>query len=185
MGDRERVSYERGLRSAVLAGDEVAWRTWYDQHADDVSRYAQWRCGRANLAEDVVQETWLTVVKKIRSFDPGAGGFRGWVIGIASMIANNHVRKHVRQTQKQRTLVEVPAASNVAHDDDRSALTALAMTELNDRHEQVLRAKYFDGLAVNDIAANWNESPKAIESLLTRAREAFRENYSRLSNNNG
>jgi len=40
-----------------------------------------------------------------------------------------------------------------------------------------LRAKYLDGLSMAEIAAIWNESPKAIESLLSRARQAFREFY--------
>lgn len=183
MGDRERVNYERGLRAAVLAGDEVAWRTWYDHHAGDLQRYAHWRCGRATLAEDVVQETWLTVVKKIRQFDPTAGSFRAWMIGIAALIANNHVRKHVRQTKNQQVLGEVPSRTDSA--EEHAELTAMALSTISDRHEQVLRAKYFDGWAVNDIAVSWNETPKAIESLLTRAREAFRECFLQLSHDHG
>lgn len=38
-------------------------------------------------------------------------------------------------------------------------------------------AKYVDAQSVNDIAAERGQSPKAIESLLTRAREAFRAAY--------
>jgi hypothetical protein len=34
---------------------------------------------------------------------------------------------------------------------------------------------------VNYIAEEWHETPKAIESLLTRARQAFRTAYERLS----
>jgi DNA-directed RNA polymerase specialized sigma24 family protein len=41
----------------------------------------------------------------------------------------------------------------------------------------VLQAKYLDGRSVADIAAEWGESLKAVESLLTRARQAFRELY--------
>jgi RNA polymerase sigma-70 factor (ECF subfamily) len=183
MGDRERVSYERGLRAAVLAGDEVAWRAWYDQHASDVQRYVYWRCGRASLAEEVVQETWLTVVKKIRQFDPAAGSFRAWVIGIAALIANNQVRKHLRRAQHQQQLADVMSRSEPCP--EHAERTALALSAISDRHEQVLRAKYVDGWSVNDIAAAWNETPKAIESLLSRARDAFRECYKQLSHDHG
>ena len=41
----------------------------------------------------------------------------------------------------------------------------------------VLRAKYLDGRSMAEIAAAWGETPKAVESLLTRARQAFREAY--------
>jgi RNA polymerase sigma-70 factor (ECF subfamily) len=56
---------------------------------------------------------------------------------------------------------------------------AEALAGLPDRYEQVLRAKYLDRLTVDQIAAGWGETPKAIESLLTRARQAFREAYGR------
>jgi len=186
MGDRERVGFERSLRYVVLAGDEAAWRAWYDAHAEDVRRYAHWRCGgRHELADEVVQETWLTAVRKVRSFDPSSGSFRAWVCGIVGGIAANMVRKHQRSAARQQVLVEVPATSTIESNDDRSWATAMALSELNPRHEQVLRAKYLDGQSVNDIAANWNETPKAIESLLTRARDAFRETYTRLNATNG
>jgi RNA polymerase sigma-70 factor (ECF subfamily) len=45
------------------------------------------------------------------------------------------------------------------------------------RYEAVLRAKYLDQQSVAQIAESWRETPKAIESLLTRAREAFRAAY--------
>ena len=40
-----------------------------------------------------------------------------------------------------------------------------------------MRAKYLDGLSIAEIAGMWNESCKAIESLLSRARQAFRETF--------
>ena len=41
----------------------------------------------------------------------------------------------------------------------------------------MLRAKYLDGRPVDAIAADAGASPKAVESLLTRARQAFRQAY--------
>ncbi len=41
----------------------------------------------------------------------------------------------------------------------------------------MLRAKYLDGLSVAEIAAARGETTKAIESLLSRARQAFRKAY--------
>ena len=50
---------------------------------------------------------------------------------------------------------------------------------LPERHEAVLRAKYLDGRTVREIVADWGETEKAVESLLTRARDAFRAAYER------
>ena len=60
---------------------------------------------------------------------------------------------------------------------ERAERIARALAGLSERHEAVLRAKYLEGRAVANIAADWHESPKAIESLLTRARDAFRAAY--------
>ncbi|HBI44343.1 MAG TPA: hypothetical protein DDY78_16050, partial [Planctomycetales bacterium] len=57
------------------------------------------------------------------------------------------------------------------------ARLAAALSALPDRYEAVLRAKYLDGRSVIDIAAESGETPKAIESLLSRARQAFRDAY--------
>jgi RNA polymerase sigma-70 factor (ECF subfamily) len=51
------------------------------------------------------------------------------------------------------------------------------LVALPDHYESVLRAKYLDGRSVAEIALQRGESEKAVESLLTRARAAFREAY--------
>jgi RNA polymerase sigma-70 factor, ECF subfamily len=186
MDDRQRIGYETGLRAAVLAGDEAAWRAWYDAHADDLRRYVLWRCGGiADLADDVLQDSWLTAVRRIRDFHPSAGGFRHWINGIAAFTLKNHLRKRQWVSVRQQVLVEVPAASGPSTDDDRAWRTAKALAELPPRYERVLRAKYLDGRSVNDIACEWNESPKAVESVLTRARDQFRNAYERLGRTDG
>ena len=45
---------------------------------------------------------------------------------------------------------------------------ARALAALPERYEAVLRAKYLDGQSVADIATAGGETPKAVESLLTR-----------------
>ena len=54
---------------------------------------------------------------------------------------------------------------------------AEALAALPDHYEAVLRAKYLDRQTVDEIAAGRGESAKAVESLLGRARQAFREAY--------
>ena len=68
---------EQGLRSAVLAGDETAWQTWYDETFPGLYAFVRWRCAGLNdWADDVVQETWLTAIRRIRAFDPDQSGTR-------------------------------------------------------------------------------------------------------------
>ncbi len=65
---------------------------------------------------------------------------------------------------------------------DEQLLTGAALTSLPCRWEQVLRWKYCQDLSVAEIAGQLGSSEKAVESILSRARAAFRQVYARLVN---
>lgn len=179
MSDAARQHREEALRRAVLAGDELAWRTWYDETYDPVRRFVTWRLrGRPDVCDEVLQETWLATVKRIRDFDPRRGAFVDWVRGIAINVLQNHGRK-LQSQATQPLLVDVarqpdPATSDAAA---RSERIVEVLQFLPGRYAAVLREKYLEQRSVAEIAATWNESTKAIESLLTRARQAFRDAF--------
>jgi RNA polymerase sigma-70 factor (ECF subfamily) len=176
MAASEQVWRERGLREAVLAGDEAAWRAWYDEAYPGLYRYVLWRCGglRAD-ADEVVQDTWLTAVRRVHAFDPAAGSFVAWLRGIASNLLRNRFRR--RRVEPLATdVVDGRAAQNIEQHKSAESV-ARALAALPQRYEDVLRARYLDGLTIADIAAARGETIKAIESLLSRARTAFRETY--------
>jgi RNA polymerase sigma-70 factor, ECF subfamily len=178
----ESIRRDEILRAAVLAGDESAWRAWYDEAFDPLCRFVRWRLGgRGDLADEIVQEAWLTAVRRVRHFDPQRGSFLAWMRGIAANSLRNHLRRQGLRAGAAEGRPE-PADGGRPHpmeERERQLLVAAALAALSDRHEAVLREKYLDGLSVADIAAAWNESPKAIESLLGRAREEFRRLYGR------
>jgi len=183
MAASEQVWRERGLRDAVLSGDERAWRTWYDEAYPGLYRYVLWRCGGLrDGADEVVQETWLTAVRRVRTFDPGAGSFAAWLRGIAANLLRNHFRR--QQRRRTRALAEDVAdrRSAEAIEQRRQAENvARALAALPPRYEDVLRAKYLDGHSVADVADARGETVKAVESLLSRARVAFREAFTEVS----
>jgi RNA polymerase sigma-70 factor (ECF subfamily) len=179
MPETDRVWRESALRHAVLAGDERAWGVLYDQAFAGLYAFVCWRCaGLRDLADELVQETWLTAVRRVRSFDPERASFAAWLRGIANNVVRNHLRWRGRALPSRPLDGTEPAPAL----DDRATAEriARALAVLSERHEAVLRAKYLEGHSVADIAALWQESPKAVESLLTRAREAFREAYSQM-----
>jgi len=99
------------LRRAVLDGDEHAWRTFYDESFDELQNYVLWRCGgRRETADEIVQEVWLTAVRRIGKFDPQLGTFAVWLRGIAANLLRNHVRRSSAAQQFSKPLKEgVPA----------------------------------------------------------------------------
>jgi RNA polymerase sigma-70 factor (ECF subfamily) len=171
---------ERAIRDAVLAGDAEAWRQWYDTHFDRLAAYVAWRCGGLrDLTDDVLQETWLVAVRRLRTFDPAKGTFFDWLCGIASNTARSAIRSRCRHKACVRPLTsrdDQPAA-DATDAIEKAERVAAALAALPDHYEAVLRAKYLDRLSVEEIAARRGDSPKAVESLLSRARQAFREAY--------
>jgi RNA polymerase sigma-70 factor (ECF subfamily) len=168
------------LRGAVLAGDQAAWRTLYDGAFAELWSYVLWRCaGLHSIAEEIVQDTWLVAVRRIGDFEPRQGPFLAWLRGIAANRLRNHFRSVRRSPETQAEFAEP------SHDDreqrEQAELIAASLAELPERSEAVLRAKYLDLMSVEQIAAEWDETPKAIESLLTRARQAFRAAYEKLA----
>jgi RNA polymerase sigma-70 factor (ECF subfamily) len=177
MQSNERVGREQMLRRAVLAGDEAAWRSWYAGEFAGLYAYVLWRCaGLRDHADDVVQETWLTAVRRIRRFNPAQGSFAGWLRGIAGNVLSNHFRRHQRRRTEPLN-GQLPAPDADRQGRDQAERIAQALSLLPERYENVLRSKYVDGLSVAEIAAASGESAKAVESLLTRARQAFREAF--------
>ena len=173
----ERIERERHLREAVLRGDIGAWQALYDEAFAEVRAYVQWRCaGLRDLADDITQETWLVAVRRVKSFDPRQAPFAKWLCGIAANLLRNHFR--AKQAATNQTLPERLVA-NAAELERREQAerVARALTELSERQEAVLRAKYLESRGVAEIALAWGESLKAVESLLGRARQAFRTAY--------
>jgi len=185
MDSAEQIQRDRLLRGAVLAGDERAWRTWYEETYDDLYAYVLWRCGGIkDQTEDVVQETWLTAVGRVRKFDPRRGSFLAWMRGIAANLLRNHFRR-IRPDRRLQPLDEDPSATDSTEvqriERERAQAVASTLAALPGRHETVLRAKYLDGATVQEIARSSGQTQKAVESLLTRARQSFREQYGKLT----
>src|SRR5438270_1992100 len=126
MHSEERVWRERGLRDAVLAGDETAWKTLYNESFAGLYAYVLWRCaGLRDAADELVQETWLRAVRCVGRFDPARGDFAGWLRGIAANLLRNHFRRARRERGRLLLPDETPARS--ADDHDRAERIARAL----------------------------------------------------------
>lgn len=172
----EQAWHEQGLRDAALAGNAEAWRVLVTNHQDAVRRYLSWRLGGSlSFLDDLVQESWLIAARSLRRFAPDRGTFQHWMFGIAANVCRNHLR--ARRRSRQRPYPQNHEPAEKPSDEQQATRVADALAELPDHYERMLRAKYFEGASVECIAHSEQQTAKAIESLLTRARTAFRELY--------
>ncbi len=176
---------EKALRAAVLAGDTQAWRALYDRAFEPLFTWVWFRTGRDDeRTREVVQECWLIAVRRIKAFDPDKGAFIAWLRGIAANVLHNRRRQWTRQAYYETDISCAAPATTARNSISRQIsiveLVAMTLAVLPTHYQEVLRAKYGDGQSVREIAVASGQNDKAVESLLTRARRAFRLSYEQI-----
>jgi len=166
---------------AALASDD-AFASWYGRTLPRVYAYLLSRCGSdVTLAEDLTQQAFIAAVDQRSRFD-GRSDTATWVCGIARHKLADHFRSlereerrrmrlEVRQIQVERDVVDQGPAL-----DDRAAI-ADALRSLPASHRAVLAFVVLDDLPIAEAARLMGRSPAATQSLLHRARAAFRRAY--------
>jgi len=178
--------HETRLRAAVLAGDESAWHVLYESSFHTLYAFVRCRVRDADEAAEIVQETWMVAVRRIRTFDPSRSTFETWLRGVAMNAIRNHRRREQRRSAARLPDAEALGSSTdplPEHREERAERIeriVRALTLLPARYQSVLRARYRDELPLMSIAKETGSSRKAVESLLARARTAFRSAYARL-----
>jgi RNA polymerase sigma-70 factor, ECF subfamily len=164
---------------AALFADAEAFRGWYDLVLPRVYRYLLARCGGdAALAEELTQQTFVAAVRSHAGFD-GRADVVSWLCAIARNRLVDHYRRAGRDTRRQAQLIADHRDADQAAwtgEEHRSAVRA-ALDELPPDQRNSLIFRYLDGLSVGQVAAALGRSVSATESLLGRAREAFRRAY--------
>jgi RNA polymerase sigma-70 factor (ECF subfamily) len=188
---REQYTEDRKLVARLVKGDERAFDFFVDQYYPRLFRFAYSRIGRdADAAQDVVQNTFANVIRKIASYRGEAALFT-WLCSFCRY----EIAAFWRQKGKQAPEIELIEDSPHA----RAALETLGASpdgtggrfereelarrvwavhdDLPVRYGNALQWKYIQGLSVREIASLLGASPKAAESVLTRARQAFRDGF--------
>ncbi len=183
---------DRELVRLMLRGDEAAFAQFFDRQFPALFRFAMSRLGYdADLAEDVVQATLIQATRKLATFRGEAALFT-WLCTFCRHEISAVFRrrkKHQLEITGESDALEAALASLAApdsdqpdaalrHDDLRSRVRA-ALDRLPSHYGRALAWKYLEDLPVREIAARLDIGAKAAESLLTRARQAFRTMFSR------
>lgn len=193
-------TYDLAWRSRVLAGEASAIALLADDCITPLYRFCLYRVGRdKDLCEDVVQETLTQAIREVAKYDPGraGGNIFGWLTGLA----RNHIQRQLSRKRgtvslealwerMDRELLEVyarldsqPFADELIEREETREMVNITMSQLPPHYREALEAKYVEGRSVREIADGARISEKAAESLLTRAREAFKATFLALAKN--
>lgn len=178
----------------MLRGDESAFDEFFEDNFPRLYRFALVRMHHdPDAAEEVVQATICAALAKLRTYRGEAALFT-WLC----TFCRHEISAHYARLRREPPLTELveQQADVTAALESLSALSAdpeqllqqhevvrlvhVALDRLPRRYADALEWKYVDSLSVNEIAARLGLTPKAAESLLTRARAAFRDGFSTL-----
>lgn len=184
------------LVGRMLAGEGRAFETFGERHFRALYRFACARlAGDRDLTREIVQ---IAVTKALGKLDTyrGEASLLTWLCSCCRNEILMHWRRR-RSAPEDLELVEglEPAAGfgmerpgdpeAVFLVRERAGLVHTALDGLPDHYARALEWKYLDRLPVEEIASRLGLKGKAAESLLTRARQAFRTSYESLQAGGG
>ena len=183
------VQIDLALARRILAGDGQAFRKLFDSYFPRLYRFALVRLrGDHDATSEVVQLTFCKAIERLDTYR-GEAALYTWFCQICrNTLVDRYrardadVRRFVplEDEPELRAVIDAIAAPAAcqpemqAWQEDMRRLIQATMDALPGHYGDALEWKYIDGLPVQEIAARLAIGPKAAESLLTRAREAFR-----------
>jgi RNA polymerase sigma-70 factor, ECF subfamily len=188
---RDPESAERALVQRMLAGEETAFEVFSDAYIPAVYRFAQRCLGDRELTREIVQTTVCKAIAKLATFR-GEAGLMTWLCACCRNEIAAHYRRQSRTVQEEALASDdivadpaldlgFPGPEQALLRKERVQLVHVALDALPPHYSRALEWKYLDRLPVEEIAARLNVRPKAAESLLTRARQSFRDAYGRVA----
>jgi RNA polymerase sigma-70 factor (ECF subfamily) len=133
--------------------------TWVDEHGDALFRYALLRVKDPGVAEDLVQETFLSALKGVDRFR-GGSSLRTWLVGILK----HKIIDHFRKGRPEVLSADLATMENETGEEriDREQATRQAPTKWGDMPDNLLEDKEF-----------WNVFVSCLDDLPETHRRAF------------
>lgn len=180
---------DRDLAKQMTQGRDPAFRRFFARYFPRVYRFC---CHRLDeqAAEEVTQTVLINAIRNIATYRGEASLFT-WLC----QIARNEVAAHYRRAAAHANVVPMEDSEEIraeleslgadpalgpdrAFDHGRSqALVQHVLDHLPGNYGQVLEWKYVEGYSVEEIAGRLETTAIAVQSMLARARGAFRKQY--------
>jgi RNA polymerase sigma-70 factor (ECF subfamily) len=181
-------SADLALVRRMLRGHEDAFEEFFERYFAGLYRFALARLrGNEHEAEEAAQAALCKAIRKIHTFRGEASLFT-WLCTFCRHEIGSQVGRRDYLTGPIEDAPEILAAleslgrsgtdpESSARRSELSRFVQVTLDALPGRYGDVLEWKYVEGWTVREIAARLQVTPKAAESLLSRAREAFRDGF--------
>ena len=125
-------------------------------------------------AEDVVQDSFLRIVKSAHLFKPQTNGY-AWICKITQNVALNTLRaENRRRSDNIDDMFNLSSDDDVAEQSASKLMLKQAMQGLTDLEKKVIYQKYFMDFTVRDSAKSLGKSKSAVQRAITSAEEKIK-----------
>lgn len=148
----------------------------YDQYFSEVYRYVLYRVGDESLAEDMASDVFIRLLEAVKSGRGPESNLKGWLIGTASHIISDHLRKKYRRTEEElpESLPDLglsPASEVDQREQNR--MVRGAYSKLTAEQQDVLALRFGAGYSLEETAARMDKNVNAVKALQFRALAAL------------
>ncbi len=182
------------LMLRVREDDAGAFEELVRRYQSRLVRLMQHIGPRADLAEDLAQETFLRIYRARKRYEPGAK-FSTWLFTIAGNVAKNAARANNRRQEVSEVdaprSAEAPSGAQllastaleasgmmparIVERTEREEVVRAAVATLGERQRMALILSRFENMNYVEIAETMGLTTKAVKSLLSRARVNLKE----------
>jgi RNA polymerase sigma-70 factor (ECF subfamily) len=154
--------------------ESSALGTLYDRYYERIYRFLLLRVYLPQKAEDLTSEVFLTIAKKIRTFQGDSEkDFRNWIYAIAANHANSYIRKNLRRKQLFENYMEQAHADQREQNaDDLGNLSwsemYTAIARLKPLHQTIVTLRFFENMEFEEIGKIVNKKPATVRVALHR-----------------
>lgn len=156
-------------------------RFWYRRHADRVYRYARWRTGSRDAAEDVVSDVFVEAWRSADAYDPEQGSVESWLLGVARNVMRRRRSRREREPEPVDPSELDDLASGAPSPDDETvtadtrARLLEAVWELPRADRDLVALAYGAELSSERIAELLESTPGAVRTRLHRVLRRLRD----------
>ncbi|MGH2722297.1 MAG: sigma-70 family RNA polymerase sigma factor [Actinomycetota bacterium] len=154
------VEEDAELFRRIAQGDRAAFERLYDRYAASAFGIARRVCGDASLAEDVVQEAFLSIWRRPASYSPERGKVGSYLFGVVHNKAVDAIRREESLRRREQAYGGVEDEVGAADEVVEGAWLALrgrqvreAVTRLSKVQREAIELAYFEGLTCTQVAA--------------------------------
>lgn len=174
------IASDERLLERASRGDEAAFTQLYRRHRDAVFRFAYRLLGARNLAEDVTQECFLSLIQRPAGFDPTRAALRTYLYAAVRNQALKHFRRERDHIALEDLLSEAPLAAGANGPLPRLLAEELtlevqrAIAALPPLQREALILFEYEELSLAEIALVVGAEVGTVKARLFRAREGLR-----------